>query len=282
MIDIALIQETHLDDEAPPSRYTIPGYSLVIRQDHPQYGAATYAREPAQVIDLGGSTDNNGTQRSCTKIRDTEVHNTFKPPTLKWDSPPVKVVRHPAVVMGDFNRDIKMTTRLGVTGALRQQEKSSLIFLGAKNLTVITTGIIITRIAGTPKPRQNFRKADWEAYKIDIDKTCQRIKTVPDKVKWFSQLILSSAKKPASRGFKEQYIPCWSERSQELLGEYERTQDHGTAEGLLKAIQQSRKERWTEVDENMDLRGKQSKSLTLTLALQRALHLSAQMKLLKK
>ncbi|GFR99728.1 RNA-directed DNA polymerase from mobile element jockey-like [Elysia marginata] len=39
--------------------------------------------------------------------------------------------------------------------------------------TVITTGIIVPRIAGIPKPRWNFRKADSEAYKIDIDKTCQ-------------------------------------------------------------------------------------------------------------
>ncbi|GFS21798.1 RNA-directed DNA polymerase from mobile element jockey-like [Elysia marginata] len=47
-------------------------------------------------------------------------------------------------------------------------------------------------------------------------------------------------------------MPCWSERSQELLEEYERTQDHGTAEGLLESLQQSRKERWTKVVENID------------------------------
>ncbi|GFS13506.1 RNA-directed DNA polymerase from mobile element jockey-like [Elysia marginata] len=96
-IDIALIQETHLDDNALPLRYTIPRYSIVNRQNNPQYSIATYAREPAQVIHLGGSTESNGTQRSCIKIGDI-----YKHPTLNRDSPSVQVVNHPAVVMGDF------------------------------------------------------------------------------------------------------------------------------------------------------------------------------------
>ncbi|GFR91413.1 hypothetical protein ElyMa_002592900 [Elysia marginata] len=73
-------------------------------------------------------------------------------------------------------------------------------------------------------------------------------------MKQFTQLILSSAKKHIPRGFRERYIPCWSERSQELLEEYERTQDHGTAEELLESFQQSRKEKWTEVIETWTLR----------------------------
>ncbi|GFR61524.1 RNA-directed DNA polymerase from mobile element jockey [Elysia marginata] len=152
-IDIALIQETHLEFNAPPSKYTIPRYSLVNKQTEPS--------------------------------------------TICQHRP-----------------------------------------------TVITTGIIIPRIAGTPKPRWNFRKADSEAYKIDIDKTCQRIKPVPDNAKRFTQLILSTAKKHIARGFNERYIPCWSERSQELLDEYGMAQDHGTAEELhvLKSLLQSRRE----------------------------------------
>ncbi|GFR81190.1 hypothetical protein ElyMa_005917600 [Elysia marginata] len=40
---------------------------------------------------------------SCIKIGDPEVHNIYKPPTLNCDSPNVKVVNYPVVVMGDFN-----------------------------------------------------------------------------------------------------------------------------------------------------------------------------------
>ncbi|GFR73741.1 RNA-directed DNA polymerase from mobile element jockey-like protein [Elysia marginata] len=49
----------------------------------------------------------------------------------------------------------------------------------------------------------------------------------------------------------ERYMPCWSERSQGLLDENGRTQDHGTAEELLESVQQNRKERCTDVG-NMD------------------------------
>ncbi|GFR91417.1 RNA-directed DNA polymerase from mobile element jockey-like [Elysia marginata] len=73
------------------------------RTIHNNFGIATYARDPGHVIGLGGSTESNGTQRSCIKIGDTEVHSIYKAPTLNWDSPPVQVVNCPAVVIGDFN-----------------------------------------------------------------------------------------------------------------------------------------------------------------------------------
>ncbi|GFS17183.1 hypothetical protein ElyMa_003232800 [Elysia marginata] len=103
-----------------------------------------------------------------------------------------------------------------------------------------------------PRPRWNFRKAEWEAYKIEIDKTYQRIKPVPDNTKGVTQLLLNSAKKHIPRGFRERFIPCWSDHSPKLSDECERTQDHGTAEELLESLQQSRKERWTEDVENTD------------------------------
>ncbi|GFS21025.1 RNA-directed DNA polymerase from mobile element jockey-like [Elysia marginata] len=59
--------------------------------------------QEAQVVDLSGSTKSNGMQRSCIKIGDTEVHNIYKPSTLNWDSPPVQVFHHPAIMMEDFN-----------------------------------------------------------------------------------------------------------------------------------------------------------------------------------
>ncbi|GFS03188.1 hypothetical protein ElyMa_006463500 [Elysia marginata] len=154
--------------------------------------------------------------------------------------------------------------------------------------TVITTGIIIPRITGIPKPRWNFRIAEWEAYKTDIDKTCQRIKPVHDNTKRFTQLILISAKKYIPRGFRKRHILCWSERSQELFGEYERTQDYVTAEKLLESFLQCRKERWKRLLKTwtlltlVDMPAKQPKTLTLTLAPQTAFHLSAQTKLLNK
>ncbi|GFR69334.1 RNA-directed DNA polymerase from mobile element jockey-like [Elysia marginata] len=98
-IDIALIIEIHLHCKA---RDTIPGNSMVNRQNHQQC-RVTYARQPARMIGLGGSTESNGTQRSCIKIGDTEVHKIFKRPAFNLDSLHVQEVNHAVVVIGDFN-----------------------------------------------------------------------------------------------------------------------------------------------------------------------------------
>ncbi|GFR86486.1 RNA-directed DNA polymerase from mobile element jockey-like [Elysia marginata] len=89
-----------------PGDQTSPGPKppLIMKKTiHDNFSIATYAREPVQVIDLGGNTEINETQRSCIKIADTEVHNIYKPPILNRDSPPVQVVKHSETVMGDFN-----------------------------------------------------------------------------------------------------------------------------------------------------------------------------------
>ena len=102
-VDILLLQETHLNDKAPPSRSQIDGYSVINKQNHAQYGLITYARAPDQVTDLGGSTEENGTQRSTIKIGDTEITNVYKPPKIKWTNPPKQNVQHPSIIAGDFN-----------------------------------------------------------------------------------------------------------------------------------------------------------------------------------
>ena len=51
-VDILLLQETHLENKSPPSKFSINGYTVVNRQDHAKYGIITYARAPDQVIDL--------------------------------------------------------------------------------------------------------------------------------------------------------------------------------------------------------------------------------------
>ena len=45
-VDVVTLQETHLSPHSPPSSSQITGYSLIARVDRPQYGIATYSREP--------------------------------------------------------------------------------------------------------------------------------------------------------------------------------------------------------------------------------------------
>ena len=40
-VDIVLLQETHLSNNAPASRYNINGYSVINQQNHQQYGIIT-------------------------------------------------------------------------------------------------------------------------------------------------------------------------------------------------------------------------------------------------
>ena len=118
---------------------------------------------------------------------------------------------------------------------------------------LITTGITIPRIQALPKPRWNFRKANWEKYSEEIDKTCPRIPPTEENLHRFGRLLKTASKKHIPRGVRKMYIPCWSEESQKLLEEYEKTQNQETAEELLTSLEENRRERWIEVVENMDM-----------------------------
>ena len=52
----------------------------------------------------------------------------------------------------------------------------------------------------------------------------------------------------------KKYVPCWSERCNELLREYRQTQSPETADQLLDALSEERRRRWTRVTEQMDFR----------------------------
>lgn len=119
---------------------------------------------------------------------------------------------------------------------------------------IITTGIQIIRTEAIPQPRWNFKKANWEEYTSHIERTCQRIPPSSENITRFGKLILKSAKKSIPRGVRKWYIPCWSEASENLLKEFEKTQDQEIAEQLLSTLQEDRRKRWIETVENLDMR----------------------------
>ena len=87
----------------------------------------------------------------------------------------------------------------------------------------------------------------------EIDKTCPHIPPTQENLSRFGKLIKTTSMKHIPRGVRKMYIPCWSEESQKLLEEYEKTQDQETAEKLLTSLEENRRERWIEVVENMDM-----------------------------
>lgn len=102
-VDILQIQESHLTESASPSRYVVPGYTLIARLDHEQYGIATYASSP-NTLELVNSSVTGGYIFNITvKLGDLSIAKIYKPPLFGWPDPPFPCHCRPSVVAGDFN-----------------------------------------------------------------------------------------------------------------------------------------------------------------------------------
>ncbi|KAG5873381.1 hypothetical protein JTB14_026450 [Gonioctena quinquepunctata] len=85
---------------------------------------------------------------------------------------------------------------------------------------VTEIGIQIPIVESTPRPRWNFSKANWPEYARQLD-TC--VRSIEPKAKnhhRFVGMVLAIAKKHIPRGFRKEYIPCWTEESQQLYDEF--------------------------------------------------------------
>ena len=56
-VDVLALQETHLLEDYPPSRYIMDGYWIVSRNDHRHYGSAVYTRNGCQAEEVKTSMD---------------------------------------------------------------------------------------------------------------------------------------------------------------------------------------------------------------------------------
>jgi hypothetical protein len=118
--------------------------------------------------------------------------------------------------------------------------------------TLTTTGIRIPIINSIPRARWNFQKVNLDAYASEIERTCMRIPATQDKMQRFTKLLLKSARNHIPRGHRSHYIPCWIQESEELLTEYERTNNSDTADQLLSSLLDERRKRWIDTVESLD------------------------------
>ena len=81
-VDILNLQETHLSEDSPPSRYKIPGYEVVTRVDHRQYGIMTYARRGLHIEECAKTLTNDNIHTSKIKYQDVSIINVYKPPNV--------------------------------------------------------------------------------------------------------------------------------------------------------------------------------------------------------
>ena len=66
------------------------------------------------------------------------------------------------------------------------------------------------------------------------------------------KLFIASAKRAIPRGYRKEYIPCWTEESERLYAEIQETEDPDTAKELLKSLDEARRSKWCQTVESLD------------------------------
>ncbi|XP_049804080.1 uncharacterized protein LOC126242840 [Schistocerca nitens] len=109
---------------------------------------------------------------------------------------------------------------------------------------IIDLGIQIPVIKSPPIARWNLRKANWVKFKDTIENNVNRIPPIPENYDRFTKLIIKAAHNSIPRGARKEYIPCWTKECEQLLDEYNKTENPELGEQLIRAMDEERKQRW--------------------------------------
>lgn len=118
---------------------------------------------------------------------------------------------------------------------------------------ILEIGLSIPIVTSIPRPRWNFQKANWTDYASLLDAAIRFIPPTPKNYERFSNLVIRTAKRCVPRGYRKEYIPCWSEDSDRLYAEFQETEEPETAKELMKSLDDARKQRWVATVENINL-----------------------------
>lgn len=135
------------------------------------------------------------------------------------------------------------------------------------------------------KTRWNFKKADWAAYKKtseDLFSNLQQSNDIDQLNNNFTQTILEAATQHIPRGCRKKYKPFWNEDIQTAITEREKarqelekspsptnkTQYNRACAKVKLTVKKSKKDKWSQTCENLDLRhnGRQAWSLVNNLS----------------
>jgi len=79
----------------------------------------------------------------------------------------------------------------------------------------------------------------------------------------FTGVLTGIAKKHIPRGYRKEYIPGWSQESEDLYNEYQETNDNLIADELLSSLSKTRREKWIKTVEYMDFKKSSRKAWNL-------------------
>lgn len=313
-IDIALLQEMHLENEEQArKRAQIPGYDIIGITYHNTYAIATYARNDIDNVKLVDTCIFENTHKIVVSVGEVHVVNIYKPPAIPWCNEILQAYPHPSIYAGDFNSHhsnwrYRETDNNGehLLG-WAEQHNLHLVFDAKERNTfksrtwntesnpdlafvstnekcqplpmsrcvlkefpksqhrpvILEMGIQIPIIKSFPKPRWNFQKADWNSFKADLDKCLGWVPPVAANYNRFVGAIISTAKKHIPRGFRKEYIPGWSEQSEQLYQDFVDSGDPEIADDLLSSLDAGRRLKWIETTTNTDFKHSSRKAWNL-------------------
>lgn len=99
-----MLQETHVPDELQMTRRaTISGYTLISALYHRSYGSATYVRNDIKNWSHLFSTSTDTVYIIAIRVAEITILNIYKLPNEIWPTPPLPVMPHQSIYIGDFN-----------------------------------------------------------------------------------------------------------------------------------------------------------------------------------
>ncbi|KAJ2950833.1 hypothetical protein O0L34_g9105 [Tuta absoluta] len=117
---------------------------------------------------------------------------------------------------------------------------------------LLEMGLKIPIIHSFPVPRWNFKKAKWDDFAKKLDDCVRWIPPTGENYDRFRKLIIAVAKSCIPRGVRKDYIPCWSERTENLWQDFCKTGDREVGHELVKSLDDARKEKWEQTVSNMN------------------------------
>lgn len=117
---------------------------------------------------------------------------------------------------------------------------------------IIEAGSKIPLVTTIPRPRWNFKKAKWEIFSKELDKCLGWIPATSNNYNRFVGAVTSTAKKCIPRGYRKEYIPGWSQNSEELYQIFLESGDQEIADELLHSLDAARQQKWSETVESMN------------------------------
>jgi len=98
----------------------------------------------------------------------------------------------------------------------------------------------------------NFKKANWDNFKTQLDTEINKITSIPENYGPFSNLVKNISKQNIPRGCRTQYIPGMGKENKELLENYINQFNNDpfaeetiiTGESLVEKLSEARREKW--------------------------------------